>query len=161
MCFPAYWKSKYISIKLDIIGLWNNAEEPLFDFILRVETLASIGVVLYFGTRSIIIEHMSNLMQHYEAFKYISKLYQIAKGEQLCPWRKLEPISAREITKRAVTILDTKYKNADPRAIVSGNYDHLDSLHHTKLVALLEKNEELYDGTLEDFQIYPVRFNLQ
>ena len=55
MRFPAYSKSKYFSIKPDIIELGNNTEEPMFDFILGVETLANIGVVLDFGIKSIVL----------------------------------------------------------------------------------------------------------
>ena len=69
MQFPTYSKSKYFSIKPNIIERGNNTEEPIFYLILGVETLASIGVGLDFGTKSIIIDHISNPMQHYRALK--------------------------------------------------------------------------------------------
>ena len=74
---------------------------------------------------------------------------------------QLEPISIREATKRAVTILDAKYKKADLPAMVSDNCNHLDSSQQAKLLALLEKNDELFDDTLGDFQTDPVRFDLR
>ena len=46
MKFKTYSKSKYFSIEPAIIELCDNAEEPVFGLILRVETLASIGAVL-------------------------------------------------------------------------------------------------------------------
>ena len=128
MQFPTYSESKYFSIKPDIIELGNNTEEPMFDLILRVEILASIGVVLDFGTKSILINHISDAMQYYKVFKDTSKLYQIAREEQLFPRRKLELISTQEAIKRAVTILDAKYKKSDPSAIVNDNFSHLDSI---------------------------------
>ena len=67
----------------------------------------------------------------------------------------------REATKRTVTILDAKYKKADLPAIVSDKCNHLDSSQQAKLLALLEKNDELFDDTLGDFQTNPVRFDLQ
>ena len=73
----------------------------------------------------------------------------------------MEPISTREATKRAVTILDAKYEKADLAEIVSDNCNHLDSLQQAKLLGLLEKKDELFGGTLGDFQTDPVRFDLQ
>ena len=49
MRFPIYLKYKYFSIKPDIIELGSAAEEPMFDLILEVETLANNSVVLGFG----------------------------------------------------------------------------------------------------------------
>ena len=100
-------------------------------------------------------------MQHYKVFKATSKLYQIARDEQMFPWCKLEPLSTREATKWAVTILDEKFKKAGFPAIVSDKFSHLDYFQQAKLLALLEKNEELFDDTLGDFQTDPVRFDLQ
>ena len=56
---------------------------------------------------------------------------------------------------------DEKYEKADLSVIVSDNCNHLDCLQQAKLLALLEKNDELFDGTLGDFQTDPVRFDPQ
>ena len=55
----------------------------MFDLTLGVETLTSIGVVIDFGTRSIVIDHISNPMQHYKTLKDTRMLNQIAREEQL------------------------------------------------------------------------------
>ena len=116
----------------------------MFDLILGIETLASIGLVLDFGTQSIVIDNISNPMQYYEALKDTRMRNQIAREEQMCPRPKeLEPMSTREATKRAVTVLDAKYKKADLPAIVSDNYNHLHSLQQAKLLALLEKRRSI------------------
>ena len=75
------------------------------------------------------------------------------------PRPELEMISAREATKLAVTVHDEKYRKADLSAIASDNSNHLDSLQQAKLLALSEKNNQLFDGTLGDFQTDPVKFN--
>ena len=75
MQFPINSISRYFSIKPNIIELGNNAEEPMFDLILGVKTLASIGVVLYSETKFIVIDPILNPMQHNEAFKDTSTLY--------------------------------------------------------------------------------------
>ena len=49
--FPAYSKSKCLSITLDIIKI--SKGEPIFDLILWVEMLANVGVVLNFGQEAI------------------------------------------------------------------------------------------------------------
>ena len=126
-----------------------------------ISSLASIGVVLDFGSKFIVIDHISNPKQRYEALKDTRMLNQVVREEQMSPWPELEPISTREANKQAVTILDEKYKKADLPAIVSDNFNHLDSLQQAKLLASLEKNDELFDDTLGDFQTDPVRFDLQ
>ena len=63
MGFPTYSKSKYISIRPAIIEVVNDVDEPMFDPILGVETLANIGVVLYFSQKRIILDHVSNPMK--------------------------------------------------------------------------------------------------
>ena len=58
-------------------------------------------------------------------------------------------------------ILDTTYEKADLPKVIRENCDHLSSSEKAKLLKLLQnKYEELFDGTLGDFQADPVRFDL-
>ncbi len=58
-------------------------------------------------------------------------------------------------------ILDAKYDKADPPSIVKNNYAHLSRSHCNSLLALLLKFEELFDGTLGDWKLPPVSFELK
>ena len=73
----------------------------------------------------------------------------------------LEPISTREATKRTIEILDADYQKANLPEIVKDTCGHLSSIEQGKLLRLLTKYEELFDGTLGDFDTDPVKFDLQ
>ncbi len=71
-----------------------------------------------------------------------------------------EPESTCNATKRGVEILDAKYDKADLPSIVKDNCAHLSMPHHNLLLALLLNFEELFDGTLGDWKLPPVSFEL-
>jgi hypothetical protein len=60
-----------------------------------------------------------------------------------------------------VEILDAKYDKADLPSIVKYNCAHLSALHCNLLLALLLKFEELFDGTLGEWKLPPVSFELK
>ncbi len=72
-----------------------------------------------------------------------------------------EPISTRSATKRVVEILDTKYETADLPAIIRENCFHLTEDDREKLLSVLLKFELLFDGTLGDWKLLPVSFELK
>ena len=72
-----------------------------------------------------------------------------------------EPVSTRSATKRVVEILDAKYEKADIPAIVRENCSHLSATDREKLLSLLLKYEELFDGTLGDWNLPPVSFEIK
>jgi hypothetical protein len=72
-----------------------------------------------------------------------------------------EPISSCRTTKRVVEILDAKYENADLPAIVRENHSCLQASGREKLLSLLLKLESLFVGTLGDWNLPPVSFELK
>ena len=72
-----------------------------------------------------------------------------------------EPHSTHEATKRVVQILDAKYEKADLQSVVSTNCTHLSPQDQSKLLELLTEFEELFDGTLGDWNTEPVSFELK
>ncbi len=62
-----------------------------------------------------------------------------------------EPHSTHEATKRIVHILDAKYEKADLQSVVSASCTHLSLQDQNKLLELLTEFEELFDGTLGDW----------
>jgi hypothetical protein len=72
-----------------------------------------------------------------------------------------EPIKTRSTTKRMVKILDAKYEKADLPAIIRENCSHLTASDREKLLSVLLKFESLFDGTLGDWKLLPVSFDLK
>ncbi len=58
-------------------------------------------------------------------------------------------------------ILDAKYEKADLPAIIRENFSHLTASDREKLLSVLLKFEPLFDGTLGDWKLPPVSFELK
>ena len=71
-----------------------------------------------------------------------------------------EPTSTTEVTKRVVQIFDFNYEKTDLQAVVHTTVPHL-SLHEKKKSQLLKEFEELFDGTLNNWTIDPVSFEVK
>ncbi len=72
-----------------------------------------------------------------------------------------ESISTCSATKRMVKILDAKYEKADLPAIIRENCSHLTASNREKLFSVLLKFKSLFDGTLGDWKLPPVSFELK
>ena len=72
----------------------------------------------------------------------------------------LEPDSTKESTNRTIRILDANYEKANLPKIVQDNCTHLTLDKRNKLLRLLLSYENLFDGTLGDWQTEPVKFEL-
>ena len=154
LIFPDFSRSKIFSLSPNVVELQTYDKEPMFDLIIGVETLAKFGVVLDFASKVITIDKMQSPMRPINALKRLNFDTRFFKEE-------LEPISTREETKRTIEILDANYKKADLPAILKENCSHLNKSQKHKFLRLLLDYEELFDGTLGDFQTDPVKFNLQ
>jgi hypothetical protein len=73
----------------------------------------------------------------------------------------MELQSTQDVTKHVTRILDTKYQTADLLSIVRDNCKHLSADQQKKLLQLLKKRESLFDGTLGDWKIKSVSFQLK
>ena len=71
------------------------------------------------------------------------------------------PKSTLEATQRVVKILDAKYEKADLNAVVADNCKHLSVPDQEKLLKLLTEFEDLFDGTLGDWDTEPVSLKLK
>ncbi len=72
-----------------------------------------------------------------------------------------EPKSTLEATQRVVKILDAKYEKADLKAVVTQRCGHLNNSDQEKLLKLLTEFEDLFDGTLGDWDTEPVSLKLK
>ncbi len=72
-----------------------------------------------------------------------------------------EPQNTLQETERAVKILDAKYERADLPEVVKNKCSHISPKDQHKLLELLLEFEELFDGTLGDWDTEPVSFQLK
>ena len=127
---------------------------PIYDVILGVKSLAKIGTVLNFAKNTITIDKVELPMRPHDEFLNIKAIN--AQFREL-----LEPTAMREATNRAVEILDAKYEKSDLALIIAQNCTHLSVCEQEQLLTLLLEFEELFDGTLGDWQTDPVSFKLK
>ena len=72
-----------------------------------------------------------------------------------------EPVSTCSATKRVGEILDAKYDKADLPAIVRENCSHLSATDRKMPLSLLLRYESLFNGTLGDWNLPLVSFELK
>ena len=69
--------------------------------------------------------------------------------------------STQEAMQGVAHILDAKYEKADLQSVVSANCTHQSLQDQNKLLELLTEFEELFDGTVGDWNTEPVSFELK
>ena len=67
----------------------------------------------------------------------------------------------RTATKKLRAILDAKYEKADLDKVMETQCQHLTKIQRNDLLELLQKFEELFDGTFSTWKIDPVDFELK
>jgi hypothetical protein len=72
-----------------------------------------------------------------------------------------EPIRTRSATKRVVEISEAKYEKADLPAISRENCSHLKASDREKLLSVVLRFESLFDGTLGEWKLPHVSFELR
>ena len=158
MKFSEFSESKQYTIRPDIME-YDRLERPAFDLIIGVKTMAQLGNVLDFKHSTIQLDHISLPMRD------IFKLQEKSKIDKA--WAvnnsimRDEPDSTKELTKRAIKILDAKYEKADLPDIVENQCQHLDAHQRKLLLDLLLEFEDLFDGTLGIWDTEPVHLELK
>ena len=64
-------------------------------------------------------------------------------------------------TKLLRVLLDAKYETADLHKVMENKCQHLTMTHLNELLILMQKFEELFDGTLSTWKIDPLYFELK
>ena len=152
--FPDYSRSKVAKFRPDIVKIPASHPKPIYDLIVGVKSLAHIGTVLNFAKQTVTIDQIELPMRPHDSFMSPKELrYQFR--------RDLEPKATADATARVERILDAKYEKADIRQTVLDNCKHLTLRQQQALIHLLESFEELFDGTLGDWDTEPVHFELK
>ena len=114
-----------------------------------------LGIVMNFKKKMITIDEIILPMRNIASPTNKSKIKEAwAKSNALAH----EPISTEQATQRAIKFLDANYKKADLQAVLQDNCTHLNSIKKDKLLELLKKFEQLFDGTLGHWRTKPVSF---
>jgi hypothetical protein len=160
--FVEYSASKSVHLTPDIVEYDTGANAPMYDLIIGKQTLHDIGAVLDFKDRSITIDNILLPMRTIATLQVKSSITRALRINRACnPCLAPEPVSTKNGTKRVIAILDAKYDKADLPAIIGDNCSHLTPSHREKLLSLLLKYEELFDGTLGDWNRPPISIELK
>ncbi len=113
-----------------------------------------MSAILNFAKNKVTINHVELPMRPHDKFLNIKALN--------AQFRKLvEPTVMIEATNCAVEILDAKYKKANLALTIAQICTHLSASEQEQLLTLLLEYEELFNGTLGDWQTEPVSFKLK
>jgi hypothetical protein len=156
--FVEYSASKNVRLWPDIVEYSPGDQAPMYDLIIGKQTMRNLGVKLDFQEKTITIDKILIPMRNIANLQLKPRITR-ALRENTCFAQEL--MSTRSATKRMVKILDAKYEKADLPAIIRENCSHLTSSGREKLLSVLLKFELLFDGTLGDWKLPPVSFELK
>ncbi len=158
LSFVEYSASKKVHLHPDIVEYSKEEPPPLSDLIIGKQTLHDIGPVLDFKEKTITIDDILLPMRNINNLQLKPS---ISRALRLNSSFAQEPTSTRNAIKRVVEILDAKYDKADLPSIVKNDCAHLSPSHRNLLPVLLLKFKELFNGTLGDWKLLPVSFELK
>jgi hypothetical protein len=124
--------------------------------------LKELGIVVDFRTKEITLDNISLPMRDINNLKTRAMVERAwTMNNSIYQEMFKEPRSTLKATTRLIHILDAKYEKANLRAIVTDNYTHLSNPEQKTLLELLQEFEELFNGTLGDWDCKPVSLQLK
>jgi hypothetical protein len=156
--FVEYSASKKVCLQPDIVEYSLGDQAPMYDLIIGKQTMYDLGVELNFQEKTITIEEILLPMRNFANLQLKPRITR-ALRENTCFAQEL--ISTCSATKHMVKILDAKYEKADLLAIIRENCSHLTASDREKLLSVLLKFKLLFDGTLVDWKLPSVSFELK
>ncbi len=153
-----YSTSKKVHLQPDIVEYISGDQVPMYDLIIGKQIMHNLGVKLDFQEKTIIIDKIFLPTRNIVNLQLKPRITR-ALRENTCFAQ--EPISTRRATKRMVKILDAKYEKADLPAIIRENCSHLTASNRERLLSVRLKFQSLFDGTLGDWKLLPVSFELK
>jgi hypothetical protein len=130
----------------------------MYDLIIGKKTMHDLGVKLDFQEKTITIDEILLSKRNIANLQLKPRITRSLR-ENTCFAQ--EPISTRSATKQMLKTLDAKYEKADLPAIIRENRSHLTASNREKILSVLLKFELLFDGTLGDWKLPPVSFELK
>jgi hypothetical protein len=160
LSFVEYSASKSSNLVPDIVEYKAGASKPLCDLIIGKQTFHDIGVVLdfKFKEKTITIDSILLPMRNIVNLQLKPSITRALRHNTP---QAQEPVSTRNATRRAIEILDAKYDKTNLPAIGKDNCSHLTPSQQEKLLSLLFDYEELFDGTVGDWNRPPVSIEMK
>jgi hypothetical protein len=156
--FVEYSASKKVCLQPDIVEYDLGGQAPMFDLITGKQTLHNLGVLLDFNEKTIQIDKILLPMWNIANLQFNPS---IARVLRLNTCLTQKPISTHSSTKHVVEVLDAKCEKPDLPAIVRKNYSHIKTSDGEKLLSVMINFELLFDGTLGNWNLPPVSFELK
>ena len=141
-------------MKPDIVDMPAESSPPVYDLIIGVETMASLGCLLDFSNKEITLDGTTLPMRPLRSFMCQKRLNSTFQ-------KFIEPSVTEQLKERTVKILDAKYEKADLPSVVNENCPHLSVSQKKDLLELLNEFETLFDGTLGDWDTEPIHLRLK
>ena len=117
--------------------------------VIIIDKLDKLGLLVDFGTNVIKFEKNCIPMKDPASLRSQDQLFEAFAQTQ-------EPENLRSAHDRTTRILDAHYEKADLPALVKEHCSHLSLDEQCELLELLMKFEDLFDGTLGDFDTDPI-----
>ena len=141
---------------------WNfsvaDASKIGYDMVIGRDLMTAIGMDMSFEKKVITWDQVEVSMR---SFNHAKKMKYSAHEMNIIVQEMQEPASTREATNRVLKkILDAKYEKANLVNVVKKAI-HLTGIQQNKLLKLLQKYEDLFDGTLGEWKTDPVSFELK
>jgi hypothetical protein len=156
--FVEYSTSTKVCLQLEFVEYSPGDPAPMYDLIvIDKQTMHNLEAVLDFKMKTIQIYKILLGMRNIANLQLKPSITR-ALRQNTC---LAQPISTLSATKCVVEIMDAKYEKADFLAIVRENRSHLEASDREKLLSVPLKFELLFDGTLGDWILAPVSFELK
>jgi hypothetical protein len=156
--FVEYSTSKKVHLQPDIVEYSPEDQAVMNDLIIGKQTMRNLGVKLDFQEKTIKIDEILLPMRNIANLQLKPRITR-ALRENSCFAQ--EQISTHSKTKCVVEIVDAKYEKADLPVIIRENCSHLTASNREKLLSVLLKFDSFLDGTLGDWKLLPVSFELK
>jgi hypothetical protein len=156
--FVEYSASKKVHLQPDIVEYSPGDQVPMYDLIIGKQTMHYLGVKSDFQEKTITIDEILLPMKNVANLQLKPRIIRPLRENT---YFAQEPTSIRSKTKRIVEILDAKYEKADLPAIIMENCSHLKASDREKLLSLLLRFKSLFNGTLGDWKLPHVSFELK
>jgi hypothetical protein len=156
--FVEYSASKKVCLQPNIVDYSSGDQAPMYDFIISKQRMHDLGMKSDFQEKTITIDKILLPMRNIANLQLRPRITR-ALREITCFAE--EPISTRSATKQVVEIFDAKYEKADLPAIIRKNRSHLKASNREKLLSVLLRFKLLFNGTLGDWKLLPVSFELK
>jgi hypothetical protein len=156
--FVKYSASTKVRLQPDIVEYSPGDQAPMYYLIIGKQAMHNLGVVLDFQEKTIKIDEILLPMWNILNLQLKPRITRAIRENTCFPQ---EPISTRSATKCVVEILDAKYEKADLPAIIRENFSPLKASDREKLLSVLLRFKSLFDGTLGDWNLPSVSFELK